>query len=113
MGDRDFTKNGLTSELFGKNARIPRGPAVFAYRLASAVVPAFMVREADDTFRLVFEEPLFADASKDEASSVEELMKRYVAVMEAYIRKYPTQWYAFKSIWERDAEEDMRPDTII
>ncbi|MCM8761183.1 MAG: lysophospholipid acyltransferase family protein [Candidatus Omnitrophica bacterium] len=113
LGDRDFTKNGLPVKLFGRCVLVPRGPAVFSYRIGSAIVPSFMVRERDDTFRLVFSEPLFADRSKAEEEAIIELAGKYTAVTEAFIRQYPEQWYIFKDIWLQDAQNDMRPDTIV
>jgi lauroyl/myristoyl acyltransferase len=71
-----------------------------------------MVREEEDSYRLIFEEPIFPDEARNEDAALRELTKRYVAVMESYIRRYPTQWYIFKNLWEND-EKLLRPDTII
>jgi len=113
LGDRAFTKHGLVAELFGRRAIIPRGPAVFGYRIGSAIVPTFMLREKDDTFRLVFENPIFADQAQGEDQAIEDLAKKYMSVMEFFIKQDPTQWYVFKDIWETDAQANMRPDTVI
>ncbi len=112
MGDRDFTKNGLVIEFFGKKTLIPKGPGALSYRIGSAIVPSFMVREADDTFRLVFEEPIFPIHDQDEDAAIRDLTGRYLKVIESYISRYPTQWYVFKKL--RDNHEKLlRPDTII
>jgi KDO2-lipid IV(A) lauroyltransferase len=113
MGDRDFTKNGLAIKFFGKTTLLPKGPAVFGYREGAAIVPTFMVRQPDDSFRLFMEPPIFADRGEDESRAVTELANRYVRVMEAYIRQYPTQWYVFRELWECDGKRSMRPDTVI
>lgn len=113
LGDRDFTKNGLRIEFFGKIALIPKGPAVFAYREGAAILPTFMVREPDDTFRLFIDEPIYADPRKDEASAIAGLMKQYLASIESCVRKYPSQWYIFRDLWEQNGAQSLRPDTII
>ena len=102
LGDRDFTKNGLMLDFFGKKTLFPKGPAVFGYRLGSAIVPTLMVREQDDTFRLIFEEPIYADRQKPEDEAVLELTKRCASIIESYVRRYPTQWYIFKDMWNKD-----------
>ena len=113
LGDRDFSKNGgLCIKFFGKKTLVPKGPATFSYRLGSGIVPSFMIREADDTFRLSFEPPIFPQRDKDESTSVKELTERYSAVIESYVKKYPTQWYMFGEVWNNNGKPAY-PDTII
>ncbi|MDP3804794.1 MAG: lysophospholipid acyltransferase family protein [Candidatus Omnitrophota bacterium] len=111
LGDRDFTGNGLNSEFFGQNTLIPKGPSVFSRRIGSAIVPTFMIREDDDTFKLIFEKPIYPDLSMEEGFALKTLTRKCTSIIESYIRKYPAQWYAFKYIWDKD--ELLRPDTII
>ncbi|MFH0764205.1 MAG: lysophospholipid acyltransferase family protein [Candidatus Omnitrophota bacterium] len=111
LGDRDFTKNGIKSEFFGKSALIPKGPSVFSHRIGSAIVPSFMIRQADDTFKLIFEKPIFPEPSTEEGSAIAALTGKCTSVMESYIKRYPSQWYAFKYIWGKS--ELLRPDTIL
>lgn len=113
LGDRDFTKNGLSIEFFGKTTLIPKGPAVFAYREGAAILPTFMVREPDDTFRLFIGEPIYADRQQSEELAVVELAKRYLLAIESCIRRHPSQWYVFRDLWEHNGIQSLRPDTII
>ena len=55
LGDRNFSSTGLMAEFFGKPALMPKGPAALALRTGATVLPTYMVREEDDTFRLIFE----------------------------------------------------------
>lgn len=102
LGDRDFTKNGLLLDFFGKKTLFPKGPSAFSYRLGSPIVPTLIVRQPDDTFRMVFEEPIFADMDKKEDEAVLELAKKCASIIEAYVKRYPTQWYIFKDMWNKD-----------
>jgi len=113
LGDRDFTKSGLAIEFFGRTTLMPKGPALFGYREGAAIVPTFMVRQPDDSFRLLMEPPIFADRGEDEERAVRMLASRYIRTIESCIRQYPTQWYVFRGLWETDASESMHPDTII
>lgn len=111
LGDRDFTKNGIRVKFFGKKICIPRGPSAFSSKIGSAIVPSFMVREPDDTFRLCIEKPIFPSGN----NGGEELLamaEKYVPILESYIRKYPTQWFMFKDMWSNN-NENMRPDTVL
>ena len=99
LGDRDFSKNGLYMDFFGRPSLIPKGPAVFSERLQAEIVPTFMVREDDDTFRLIFEPRLRRPSADGEDDRIKEIMKSCVSVIERYIKMYPTQWYMFKREW--------------
>lgn len=111
LGDRDFTRNGIMLDFFGRRTLIPKGPSVFSYRIGSAIVPTFMIREPDDTFRLVFEKPIYPDTSMEEGNALKSLTEMCTIAIESYIRRYPDQWYAFKYIWDKN--ELLRPDTIV
>ncbi|MBI4974355.1 MAG: lysophospholipid acyltransferase family protein [Candidatus Omnitrophica bacterium] len=113
LGDRDFSKNGIHVDFFGRKTLLPKGPSVFSRRIGSAIVPTFMIREKDDSFRLIMDKPIFPDASGEEDKAIETLTKKYLSVIEAYVRKYPTQWYMFREVWNNNDKKFLRPDTII
>ncbi len=108
LGDRDFSHHAAISALlFGRPTWIPRGPAILSIKTRRPVVPGFLVRLAGERFRLVFEPPIYPSAAGANEATVEQLTRRYVAVMERYIRAYPTQWFLFQPFWHR-AQEPMR-----
>ncbi len=113
LGDRDFTKNGIYVEFFGKRTMMPKGPAIFSYRLGSPIVPVFLVREPDGTFRYFMEKPITCPPGLEEETAVRELTARCSAAIESCIKKYPTQWFVFRNIWNTNDKESLRPDTII
>jgi lauroyl/myristoyl acyltransferase len=99
LGDRDFSKKGVYVNFFGKTTLIPKGAAVFSRRTGAAIVPSFMLRQSDDTFILKIEPPIFTDIDTDEDTAIKNTAEKYSAVIESYIRKYPTQWYMFREAW--------------
>jgi len=113
LGDRDFSKNGVHINFFGKPTLIPKGPAVFSCRIGSAIVPVFMIREADDTFRLTFERPIYPDAGQGGEARVKQLIEQYSYIIESYVRRYPDQWYMFREVWNSNGNESLRPDTVL
>lgn len=113
LGDRDFSKKGIYIDFFGKPALIPKGPAVLSYRTGAVIVPTFMIRQEDDTFRFFFEEPIIPEEGGAEEAAIERLARKYSQVIESYVRRYPAQWYMFRRVWNEASDEDMRPDTIL
>ena len=102
VGDRDFTvKGGELIDFLGTKALIPKGAAIFSKKTGAPVIPTFLVREPDGTFRLSILEPMFPPKEADEEGLPEEeairrIMRRYLAVIEDQIRRYPTQWLLFR-----------------
>lgn len=99
-GDRNFNEKGALVDFFGKPTYFPIGPAVFAINAGAVIVPAFMVRNPDDTFTLKFEKLLIYENYRDEKNkNLTRVISSYTAIFENYIRKYPEQWYMFRRFW--------------
>ena len=103
VGDRDFTaKGGELMDFLGTKALIPKGAAIFSKKTGAPIIPTFLIREPDNTFRLSIMEPLFPPKEADEEEGVPEeeairrIMHRYLAIIEDQIRRYPAQWMLFR-----------------
>lgn len=99
LGDRDFTEKGIILDFFGKPAFFPEGAAAFSLKTGAAIIPAFMLRNPDDTFTLTIEEPIRFIPTGDKDRDLVELIGRFKVLFEEYIRKYPEQWYMFRKFW--------------
>jgi len=99
VGDRDFSEKGVILDFFGKPTFFPEGPAAFALRTGSVIVPGFMVRGKNNKFVLKFEKPLESPHSGNKEKDLEALIGQYKVIFEHYIRKYPDQWYMFRKFW--------------
>ncbi len=93
--DRDFSPKHEAFPLFGKPAPMPSGPARMAMNTGAAVVPAFLIRQVDDTFLAAFHPPIYPD----EAGSADEIQRRLVAALEEVIAPRPHQWFIFHDYW--------------
>lgn len=96
LADMDFTRRTHRAMLFGKPARLPRGPAVLAARHGAPILPGFVLRQEDDTFRFRFYPPILGG----DTASVDTIQQRICAVLEDVIADHPDQWFAFKPLWE-------------
>lgn len=101
VADRDFSGNGVVVKFFGKDTLIPRGPAVFSRRNNTAIVPAFVVRQPDDSFKLIFEPSIKPVITDNEEDDIKEITQRVAKAIEEYVRRYPTQWLVFREFWIR------------
>lgn len=96
LGDRDFSGKGIKMEMFSREAYLPRGPAFFALKTGAVIIPVFLVREREKYYHMIFEKHIDFDAEKD---CEEDVIKKYIPVLEGYIKKYPQQWYMFGKYW--------------
>lgn len=99
VGDRDFNESGVIVDFFGKPTIFPEGPAVFSLRFGAVILPGFMVRNKDDNFTFRFEKPIEFTPSGNSEEDTKKLVSTYIKVFEAYVRKYPDQWYMFRRFW--------------
>jgi lauroyl/myristoyl acyltransferase len=63
-----------------------------ALRTGAAIVPANMVRQADDSLRLIIEPELELDRSGKGSAQIAENTARMVQWLERTVRAYPDQW---------------------
>jgi len=90
---------------FGRPAKTPRGPAVFALRLQVPVVFGVAVRQPSGSYRLVFE-PVLVEDTGDRDRDVDAIVARYTATLERWVRRYPEQYFWHHRRWRRQP-----PDT--
>lgn len=99
VADRDYFNHGIELPLFGKRMRIPTGPASFSVRTGAPVVPIFVVREPDGSYRFIMERPIRAPEGVSREEAVRRMTQECLTVMTRHIRQYPTQWYMFQEFW--------------
>ncbi len=91
--------SGIEVPLFGKTVIARRGTVSLALRTGAAVVPAFMVRQADDSLRLVIEPELELARDERNAAAVRENTIRITRWLERTVRSYPEQWNWMNIHW--------------
>jgi KDO2-lipid IV(A) lauroyltransferase len=98
--DQNFGSGGVFVDFFGQRAATATGPVVLAQRTKAAILPCFIIRQEDDTQRIVFEPEL----ELKEAPSAEETImlniQRLTTIIEAYIRRYPAEWGWIHRRWK-------------
>jgi KDO2-lipid IV(A) lauroyltransferase len=90
---------------FGRPAKTPRGPAVFALRLRVPILFAAAVRLPDGRFRLGFER-VPVEESGDRERDVDAIVAAYTRVLEEWVRRYPEQYF-----WQHRRWKHQPPDT--
>ena len=102
IADRDYAHQGVLVHFFGAPAVMPRAHAILASKTGAPIVPCFLLREAEDHFRLIIEPPVWAAEFEHLETDhwVRALVERCLHTFEGVIRRYPDQWFVFAPLWE-------------
>ncbi len=90
---------------FGRYAKTPRGPAVFALRLGAPIVFGAAVRQPSGQYRLTFE-AIEARDTGDREADIDRIVADYTAVLERWVRRSPEQY-----LWHHRRWKHQRPGT--
>jgi Kdo2-lipid IVA lauroyltransferase/acyltransferase len=90
---------------FGRYAKTPRGPAVFALRLATPIVFGVALRRPSGRFQLSFEH-IEARDTGDREADVDRIVADYTAALERWVRRAPEQYF-----WHHRRWKHQRPGT--
>ncbi len=99
LGDRDFSNTAIEVDFFNRPTKIPRGPAVLQIKTGAPIVTAFALREPDGTFTINFDKPEDIKESGYGEEHLKKITRSHLKVIENYVRRYPTQWSVFRSMW--------------
>lgn len=98
--DQNFGTGGVFVEFFGKKAATATGPVVLAQRTGASLLPCFIVREKDDTQKIIFEPPLDLEEGSTDEETIRINIQRLTNIIESYIRKYPAEWGWIHRRWK-------------
>jgi KDO2-lipid IV(A) lauroyltransferase len=90
---------------FGRLAKTPRGPAVFALRLGTPILLGVALRQPSGRYQLSFE-PVDATDTGDREADVDRIVADYTAALERWVRKAPEQYF-----WHHRRWKHQRPGT--
>jgi KDO2-lipid IV(A) lauroyltransferase len=90
---------------FGRFAKTPRGPAVFALRLGTPVVLGVALRLPSGRYQLSFE-PIDVTDTGDREADVDRIVADYTQALERWIRRAPEQY-----LWHHRRWKHQRPGT--
>lgn len=90
---------------FGRYAKTPRGPAVFALRLGAPVVFATALRQPNGRYVMYYER-VPVRPTGDREADVDRIVMDYTATLERWIRRAPEQYF-----WHHRRWKHQRPGT--
>jgi KDO2-lipid IV(A) lauroyltransferase len=84
---------------FGRYAKTPRGPAVFALRLGTPIVFGVALRLSTGRYQLTFE-PIDAPETGDREADIDRIVADYTLALERWVRRAPEQYLWHHRRWK-------------
>lgn len=101
--DRHLGRDRVDVTFFGRPAGFLRTPAMIAYLSGAPLLPAFMIRQADNRFVGALGDPIEVDSTKPAEDAVRAATQAFAAQLEDRIRASPQLWYQFYPYWRATA----------
>ncbi|WP_196603519.1 lysophospholipid acyltransferase family protein [Pectinatus haikarae] len=105
LADQDAGPGGAFIDFFGRPASTPLGPAVFARKFLSPVVPLFIVRCENGRHRLIVGDIMRYENTGDTDADLLRFTVKMTKFVENVIRENPTQWLWFQKRWNTASDE--------
>ncbi|HEX6790100.1 MAG TPA: lysophospholipid acyltransferase family protein [Candidatus Krumholzibacteria bacterium] len=111
LADQDARKGGIIVDFLGRPASTVRGPALFAIRAPSPIVPLIVLREGRG-YRIIFEAPIWPDPAMDEEAQVLDLTRRYTDFLSRWIRERPEEYFWPHRRWKSAAAQLAKTQAV-
>lgn len=98
VADRDFSKNGVEVDFFGRKAKMPIGPAVLSLRTGAPLITA-QVSYNPTGIQIDFLGPLTPRIQGSLEERAKDLVQQCADNFEAGITKQPEDWHMLQRIW--------------
>lgn len=100
LNDQPY-KRGVKVDFFGVPAWTATGPASLALATDAAVVPMFIIRNPDDTHRLVISDAVPLVRTENRKQDILANTQAFTRITESYVSRYPEQWAWNQRRWRR------------
>ena len=100
LADVDTKIDGVFVDFFGRPAYTPYSPVAIALKTEASILPTFIIRQQDDSHRVIVEPPLVLERSGDKQHDFITNTQKFTTVIESYVRLYPEQWVWMHERWE-------------
>jgi KDO2-lipid IV(A) lauroyltransferase len=100
--DQHFGASGSVKvNFFNQAASTATGPVILSLRTEAVILPLFIIRQSDDTHKIVVEEPFLLEKFEDYNKTLQINIQRITDIIEKYIRKYPAEWGWIHRRWKK------------
>jgi len=108
LGDRPYGEEGVRIRFFGHDVVFASGPARLALTSRAALIPGFVLRRWDDSFRIFFLKPIIPPEGVSKEEKIRHMTQEFARHLERLVRENPTQWPTFYKVFEGNGRPEWR-----
>jgi len=108
IADEDKRHGGIFVNFFGRKASTAPGPAGLALRTGARIIPVFMVRNSDDSQKIIIGEEIKLENTDNPEKNIKNITAGFTAAIENYVRTYPDQWPWMNFRWRTQPKGQAR-----
>ena len=105
LADVDTSVEGVFVDFFGRPAHTPYSPVAIALKTGAPILPTFIIRQPDDSHRVIVEPPMKLKTTGDRDQDFLINTQKFTEIIESYVRSYPEQWIWMHERWKRQPED--------
>lgn len=79
----------------GREAMISAGPFRISQKTGAPILPAFVVRQKDNTHKLIIEDPIHMESGPVEKENIDNKLQEFMNIFEKYVYEHPCH-YTFR-----------------
>ncbi|MBP2644178.1 MAG: lpxL 2 [Firmicutes bacterium] len=99
LADQDGGADGVFVDFLRRKASTPLGPAVFAEKFDSVIVPGFIFRRPEGGYKIVIKSPFSYQRNADKDQGLYKNTLQMTKIIEAEIINHPEEWMWFQKRW--------------
>ncbi len=98
--DQDPGETGILSPFMGQETLTPTGPAHFSVMCHLPVLTILIHQTGIESYTIYVGDPITADEGLTKKEQIQQITDRVNARLEAWIRKYPEEWFWMHNRWK-------------
>lgn len=105
LADQDGGFHGVPQEFLGKMSSTPKGPAMFAQKFHSPILPIFAIHDEQHRHRVIIGEVIHYEDTGNKEEDIARLTRQMAILTEQFIRQHPTEWLWFQHRWSTEPKD--------
>jgi len=113
--DQNYGGDGrIFVDFFGAQAATATGPFIFAKRTGAAILPTFIMRDGEDSHKIVIQKAIDLEIREDNIEETKANIAKLTKIIEAQVRENPQEWggWMHKRWKARSKEEQAAIDAL-
>lgn len=105
LADQDGGFHGVPQVFLGKMSSTPKGPALFAGKFGSPILPIFAIHDEHHHHHVIIGDIMYYEDTGNPDEDVARLTRKMAVLTEQFIREHPTEWLWFQHRWSTEPED--------